>query len=278
MNHSLKIKRLLVGVDGSPYGHVAVELGIRMAKEYSCQLVGIDVIDEDETVLANYGVPDEVAVAERKAEVERLRQRAVQSLDWFEQRCQDADVQAIRCKRSGNAAAQILLESQRSDLVVLGRETHFEAESHADSTVDIVLRTTARPVVTVPLSLPVEKNVIVAYDGSRSASQALFAFVALGLGRNRKIHVVSVRSDVDEATAVLSPAFDYLTMHGLESEMHSYSSSEDVDKLLLNLAAEFDAGLLVAGACGHSRFREFLFGSVTKKLIRDSHVPVFLFH
>lgn len=278
MNKKSNLRRLLVGVDGSVNGHVAVDLAIQLAKEHECQLVGIDIVDEDATELALYGVADANAEEERRSEIKHMRERAKQSLEAFEQRCEEAEISGTRCRKSGEAADQIVLEAQRSDLIILGRETRFYSEWQPDSTVGIVLRQASRPIVTVPLSLPREDNVLVAYDGSRSAAQALFAFVGLGLGANKKVHVVNVSRDAETAKSIAQPALDFLELHGIESQIHAHASAGEVDKVLLNLAAKLDAGLLVAGACGHSRIREFILGSVTRNLIQESHIPTFMFH
>jgi len=47
---------------------------------------------------------------------------------------------------------------------------------------------------------------------------------------------------------------------------------------VLSYAADIGADLIVAGAYGHSRAREFIFGGVTQTLLREMTVPVFFSH
>ena len=47
---------------------------------------------------------------------------------------------------------------------------------------------------------------------------------------------------------------------------------------LLTFAAEQNADWLVMGAYGHSRMREFLLGGVTRHVIGDATLPVFMAH
>jgi nucleotide-binding universal stress UspA family protein len=47
---------------------------------------------------------------------------------------------------------------------------------------------------------------------------------------------------------------------------------------LLSYAADSSADLIVAGAYGHSRAREFIFGGVTRTLLREMTMPVFFSH
>jgi nucleotide-binding universal stress UspA family protein len=47
---------------------------------------------------------------------------------------------------------------------------------------------------------------------------------------------------------------------------------------LLNRAAELSADLLVVGAYGHSRLREFILGGVTRTLLQQMTLPVLMAH
>jgi nucleotide-binding universal stress UspA family protein len=48
--------------------------------------------------------------------------------------------------------------------------------------------------------------------------------------------------------------------------------------VLLNEASDMDADLIVVGGYGHSRAREFFFGSVTRELLLSMTVPVLFSH
>ena len=59
---------------------------------------------------------------------------------------------------------------------------------------------------------------------------------------------------------------------------HTVAPEIGAADILLNRASEFSADLLVVGAYGHSRLREFLLGGVTRSLLREMTVPVLLSH
>ena len=40
------IKSILIGLDGSPFSHAAVKLGMCWAKQLDAMLVGISIVDE----------------------------------------------------------------------------------------------------------------------------------------------------------------------------------------------------------------------------------------
>jgi nucleotide-binding universal stress UspA family protein len=55
-------------------------------------------------------------------------------------------------------------------------------------------------------------------------------------------------------------------------------ADESVGDILLRMAGDADAGLLVMGAYGHSRLSEFILGGVTRTVLRDTKCPVFISH
>ena len=52
----------------------------------------------------------------------------------------------------------------------------------------------------------------------------------------------------------------------------------DAGSALLRHSAGIEAGLLVAGAFGHSRVREFILGGATRSLMAAPALPVLLSH
>jgi nucleotide-binding universal stress UspA family protein len=47
---------------------------------------------------------------------------------------------------------------------------------------------------------------------------------------------------------------------------------------ILQVAQALSAGIIVMGAYGKPRVREFLFGSVTQSILHHTKVPLFLYH
>ena len=69
----------------------------------------------------------------------------------------------------------------------------------------------------------------------------------------------------------------YLARHGVQAEVRRLSSGgEDVGHLLLSQAAAFGADLVVMGAYGHSYLSEWIFGSVTRTVLREADLPVLM--
>jgi nucleotide-binding universal stress UspA family protein len=76
------------------------------------------------------------------------------------------------------------------------------------------------------------------------------------------------------------PAADiarHLARDGAQVDMRRLSSGgKDVGQLLLSEAAAFGADLLVIGAYGHTHLSEWMFGGVTRTVLREAGLPALM--
>lgn len=275
------LQTILIGLDGSAYSATAVELGIAWAKVSDAMLVGMCVIDEP-TIRKGQAAPIGGSAFKQQRDSALLadaQRKVAQFLADFSARCGAAGVACQQFGDVGIPAEQISLEAQRYDLILLGKQTHFhfETQLQADETLTEVLKASPRPVVTVPETLGTGRSIVVAYDGSLQAARTLQAFQSLGLDRMGEVHVLSVHSEHAEAIRRADRAIDFLNFHDIKAERHVVGSSSPAQEIL-SLAARLNAGLLVMGAYGQPGIKEFFFGSVTRTLLKETKIPLFLYH
>lgn len=276
------LKSILVGLDGSKFSDAAVSLGLQWAKASNAVLVGQAVVDEPGITVPE-PVPMGAAYFKGQRDEELLaeaRRRAAQFLERFAARCAEAGVASQSREDSGDPAEMILAEAQRHDLVLLGTETHFRSGTPdaACDTLDKVLHSPPRPVVAVPEKLGEGRTVVIGYDGSLQAARTLSVYLATGLASQYENVVVTIDEDFDEAERITRRAVDYLTLHGAAVKARPVETRLDPASILLDHTVQLKAHLLVMGAFGHSALREFFFGSTTRGVLRDSKVPVMLYH
>lgn len=70
----------------------------------------------------------------------------------------------------------------------------------------------------------------------------------------------------------------HLARHGVKVDVLIETTRSSTGEALLKVAREHDAGLLVTGAFGHSRYREFVLGGVTRSLLAGSTTPLLIAH
>jgi nucleotide-binding universal stress UspA family protein len=276
------LRSILLGLDGSAYSESAMELSFQWARQFRALLVGLGIVDEpairrEELIPA--GVSAEKAYGGASV-LENAKRRVEQFLEHFAFRCMDAGVASEVLEDVGSPYEQIILEAQRYDLIVLGQQTyfHFATQKSACETLQAVLSDSPRPVVTVPERLRDGSSVVIAYDGSLQAARALQAFQGLGLGSGRAIHIVSVDANREDAQARAERAADYLRYHAVQAEIHPLVSTIPANEVILDQTDRLNAHLLVMGAYGQPTLQEFFLGSVTKNVVHEAKVPVFLFH
>lgn len=276
------LKSLLVGLDGSEYSEGALSLALAWAKEKEAVLGGVAVVDIPGIFQAE-AVPLGAEQAKESLDQARLAD-ARKHVDHFLADCAARAAKAgVPCKlieSAGEPEDQIILESQRFDLLMLGRQTsfHFETEPRDSALLPKVLRATVRPVVVVPSRPAHGECVVIATDGGPGAARAAWAFVQSGLFESLPVHVVSCLKDPREAAHAVDRLGELLRWHGRTVTEHTLEHEGSVAEVLLKEVNHRKAALLVMGAHGRSAISEFLFGSTTQAVLAGSPAPVFLTH
>lgn len=255
-------------------------LAIDWARRHGARLVGLGVLDAPsirgaEPVPLGAGAYKQARDEARLADAHR---HVVDFLTDFFARSKAAGIAVEVLEDIGDPADRILREAHRCDVVILARETHFhfETQDRPDETLAQVLRGSPRPVVTVPRELPAGQGVVVGYGGGREAARTLQTFQLLGLAAGEVVEVVTIHRDGAEAEALAQLAGEYLTAHGTPHRLHAIASTTPPAEVLLEHVRHARPRLLVMGAHGHHPLRELFATSVTRAVLRDSPIPVFI--
>src|SRR3546814_3966016 len=89
--------------------------------------------------------------------------------------------------------------------------------------------------------------------------------------------LVTVDEDADSFPA--TSASEYLSRHGIASELHEWTrNNRTVEDTLIQAIRGLDASYLIIVAYGRSRLRQMLFGGVTKCLMSEAHLPLLVTH
>ncbi len=277
-----QLTRILVPLDGSSHCELAIQLGIRWAKQYHAKLMGMGIVDEP-AIRHSEPIPlgaESFKIKRDEALMADARCRVSEFLERFTQRCAEAGVASDTLTDVGHPFEQIVIEAQRCDLILLGKQTHyhFETDDKADDTLQKVLKVSPRPLVTVPERPQGGSAIVIAYDGSLQSARTLYAFQSLHLDMSSEIHIISVGEDRVKARRSAEIAADFLESHGVKSQSHIVETSDLPAPVILERTRALNAGLLVMGAYGQSTVKEFFFGSVTRAMLSDENIPLFLYH
>jgi nucleotide-binding universal stress UspA family protein len=122
-------------------------------------------------------------------------------------------------------------------------------------------------------------HVLVCWDFSKSAARAVVDALPL-LQNAGRVHVAVFRGEKDlPVQDAGSPLKTFLAAHGVRCEVDDIQiGDQTIGAAVLEYAATTDVDLLVMGAFGHSRMREFLLGGATREILDRSAIPLLMSH
>ena len=168
-----------------------------------------------------------------------------------------------------------------ADLVVLGQRGRGGGDEREviDMPEEVAL-VSGRPILIVPYVGTFEavgRRVMLAWNGTREAARAAHDALPI-LERADQVVVYTVNPPGAEPIPGAAIA-THLARHGARVEAQSTIVRDiEVGDALLNSAHEFGIDLVVMGAYGHSRFREFMLGGVTRHLLHHMTCPILMSH
>jgi nucleotide-binding universal stress UspA family protein len=215
--------------------------------------------------------------AERAAESarsleEEFRERASRrelSHDWIV-----ADAEHLEALQTHAHAADLIIVSR-------GRDETLEDRVRLRLAEELVL-VTGLPVLILPdgyaaTAAALGRRVLVGWKATREAVRALRDALPI-LQRAERVLLTAVRPAEGDAVAALEIT-QYLARQGITADtIDVEANAGGIAATLLAVAEAHGCDLIVAGAYGHSRLREVLFGGVTRTLFRSSRLPLLLSH
>jgi len=165
-----------------------------------------------------------------------------------------------------------------ADLAVLGH-THLQHNSYWHLLVRILLSQSTKPVLVAP-SRPAPKNlghrIVIAWKQSPEASRAVAAAMPL-IEQAKEVVLLTVGNPKGWISSRVMK--DYLSLHNTTVREENIDPRNERDsELLIGKTAEVDGSILVMGAFSKKRWREEIFGGVTKDVLQHTDVPVFMMH
>ncbi|WP_374440557.1 universal stress protein [Stella sp.] len=212
---------------------------------------------------------------------EKARQRGTAVVDALERQAGAHGV-ALRITRLDCfpvAASEIVTRLARyHDLVLVGLGTR---DAWPQATAEAAVFGSGKPVLLVPEERPVAEpdTVLVAWDGSRVAARAV-TDAGPFLARASRVVIAAVTDEKALAeTDAGERLAEHLARHGITATVSRLrSQGRPIATVLQDHGAEIGAGLLVMGAFGHSRMRDFVLGGATSGILKALRMPVLLSH
>jgi nucleotide-binding universal stress UspA family protein len=206
----------------------------------------------------------------------QLRKRVEEDL-----RSEDASWDYLQV--TGNVPTQIIRHAALADLIVVGREQHrCDFDVPAIGLLADLLHRSRTPLL-VPgrdtEAIDSTGTAIIAWDASHEAANAVRAAVGL-LKLASEVRVLQIREPEKDQPFPAKRLMEYLSRHDIHAELQieAPGATKDIADMLVAKAVTLDAAYIVMGGYNHSRVGEYLFGGVTRTLLTDCAVPLFIAH
>jgi len=279
----MALKSLIVFVDPSPAGEARTRYAVKLAVQHDAHLIGVFLAPAAWTQNASDSYvrgPGAIADMLERHDLFEREAAAAASGSFEAIAGRERVTFEFRSIEASNADALLRLHSLHSDLVIVG---HSEAGPSSQGAPAAMLMATGVPFLIVPETWTgpsVANNVLFAWNASREARRAISdSLPLLKAARSVAVLVIDAQKNPSHGEQPGADVAHFLSRHGVAARVEqSQSGGLAVADVIRNFAVEDGSDLIVLGAYSHARTREFIFGGVTRSLLKAITVPTLIAH
>jgi nucleotide-binding universal stress UspA family protein len=265
-------KTILSVLDNQKNAQQISDFSLALAEQFGSHVIGLHCeVVAGLPMMAPMEMPDPVAVQAMQDLAEKETAKIAAIFNHAGQR--EGVSTEWRQIATAIGASDFLIDSARcADLLVVAQGENG-ALSDERSEMEAALFESGRPVLLVPYILKAPKpikRVLVAWNGSREASRAVFDALPI-LKQAETVEIFSVVDDANGKAAkdiTGSEIATSLARHGVKvSVMEEEKANLGPASHIENRLSDANIDLLVMGAYSHKRWWEVLFGGVTRSVL-----------
>ncbi len=280
----MPIKTILVSLNHTERNAPVLKVATALAEKHDAHVIGLYVIP---AVYVHPGISLHATTDVIEIGRKFFEQHASETEKVFKETMEKAGFRGEWRKEDGMShlvSSAVVEHGRQADLIIVSQGgINSNSSAEADFSERVVLES-GRPVLIVPNAgnfESVAENAIIGWNATREAARAAFDAAPL-LANGGKAHITWVDSDLRTYDSDALPGAELATSFarlGIDT-ISEPTTAPDIDPAdaLLNRASDVGADLLVMGAYGHSRLREFVFGGATRKVLDQMTVPVLMSH
>lgn len=275
-------KTLLTVVD-SEQNTESLNEAIALCDEFGCHLAVLVIgIALPASTTAYGAVPAETWSEEREKGRAAAAAKATEIEGVLNKKGISGDVAPYYCEE-GQISDIVGMRARYTDVAIVQPATEMDARLSKRALEGLIYQS-ARPFLYVPAGVKPTlkpKRVLLGWNGTKESARVVHASLDMMKGADQ-VNVVLVDPVAGEFDQGEEPGADiaaYLARHGVKVTVEVLASaSRSISDVLLQHGADIDAELIIAGAYGHSRLREFLFGGATRDLLANDRFAVLMSH
>ena len=276
----MSYKTLLVHLDLNGDNEGVLKIAGDLAQRFDARVIGIAAAQPIQPLYdEGFGAAD--IGTQHRAEVDKeIAACKVQFRQALGARVKKAEWRSmVTFERLAN---YIATQARCADLIITGKDIGLSLmdNSRRVNIGDLALKA-GRPLLIVPQgirSLPLER-IFVAWKDTREARRAVADALPL-LQSGKQVGIVAVTSETEEGEgqAQVNDVAQWLDSHGVLASACAIGTKQSEPSFLRAELMRRGCDLLVAGAYGHNRLGEWMFGGVTQHVLLDPDFCVLLSH
>jgi nucleotide-binding universal stress UspA family protein len=265
--------KILAPLSGGPDDAAVLAAAAEIARPFKAEVAGVYVPPDIAELTPWMG--EGLMGGVQAVTVDSIADAAAQGERAAREACEGAPSKVCFVTLSSPVWSHLALEARLSDVVVFDAETARGHGPLADAFRQVVAGE-QRPTVVAREGLEADGVVVVAWDGGKEASRAARTALPL-LQKARKVVVLTAACGSGRHCQP-ERLQAFLAARGVACDIRVLKGQGDAANLLLEAARELGAHLMVAGAFGHPRLQEFIFGGTTRTLLAAAQPALFLSH
>jgi nucleotide-binding universal stress UspA family protein len=278
----MSFKTILVHLNDKRRTEALLEPAIYLASKYNAHLIGLHVYAAVPRPPVAMGYAARVIGALAGAEHKEADEIAAVFKHMTAGKALVPDWRTIKVSHV-DLASVVMDHGRSADLIIAGQtDPDWDLSPLMDFSERMAIES-GRPVLVIPYAgryPQLGRNVMVAWKAGRESARAAFDALPL-LKEAASVHILEIRERGEDEPA-LAPDTSIaaaLARHGVKATVQtSVAGDISVGDEILSRLADRSADLLVMGAYGHSRMREFVFGGATRHITRHMTAPTLFSH
>ena len=264
---------IMVALELEPAAERRAKLATDLADRFSARLIGVAAVE----ILSPLYFESPAAAAASIIEMEE--RQAVEQLAKAQttfRRVTGARERVEWRQAQKYPVDHVLAQACAADLIVVGRPGREQRPGSMSVDGGTLVMDAGRPVLFVPPQIDhlAAKRILIGWKDSREARRAVTDALPF-LKAAEDVFIVAVNEEDQGAQDVSA----HLACHGVSCRGYRRpASSASIADELVRLAQQEGADLIVCGAYGHSRAREWVFGGVTRDLLDHSPLCCLMSH
>ena len=196
------IKRILIGLGGTPYTPVAIERAVTLAKRYEASLTAVTMVKREQLISPSgtSGCPQ--VGADKAGRPHVTEEKIEESIAAFEASCSTAGIKYTVKLESGNPFDLFISLARYHDIMVFGLRSIFEYRVSAEDpcvTLARLVSAGVRPIIAESSEFRPIRKALIAYSGSMESAKTMKRFIELRPWPDAKLRIVTFHRSEEEA-------------------------------------------------------------------------------